>query len=60
VLVRASGVGSTGDGFVAAAKVGKGEMVAMSESLWWSWIVATKGNESDNAKLLKLLLSPAR
>jgi hypothetical protein len=59
VLVKAARVGGPGDGFIAAAKVGKGEVVALGESLWWSWIHGKQAKGADNAKLLKLLLTPA-
>jgi hypothetical protein len=58
VLVKASGVGGPADGFIAAAKVGKGEVVALGESLWWVWINAERAKGSDNGKLLRLLLTP--
>jgi hypothetical protein len=59
VLVRSAGTGGPADGFVAAAKVGKGEVMALGESLWWGWINATRGKQSDNGRLLQLLLTPA-
>jgi hypothetical protein len=59
VLVGAVAVGGAGDGFVAAAKAGKGEVVVLGQSLWWSWIDATQAKGTDNAKLLRLLLTPA-
>jgi hypothetical protein len=59
VLVKASKVGGPGDGFIAAAKVGKGEVVALGESLWWSWIHDKQARGTDNARLLQLLLTPA-
>jgi hypothetical protein len=45
-----------GDGFVAVARAGDGEVVALGESLWWSWV-----NKADNALLLRnLLREPGR
>src|SRR5262249_53322426 len=38
VLVKAFGVGQQGDGFVASAKAGKGEVVAIGESLPFAWM----------------------
>lgn len=58
VLAAASGVGGPGDGFVAAAPAGKGEVIALGESLWWNWISTDQANGTDNAKLLRLLLAP--
>jgi hypothetical protein len=56
VLVKASGVGRPGDGFVAVAKAGKGQVVALGEALWWSWISGRRTEGADNAKLLRWLL----
>jgi hypothetical protein len=58
VLVRASGVGGPEDGFVAAAQAGKGEVVVLGESLWWNWVSAGQAKGTDNARLLRLLLTP--
>ena len=45
-----------GDGFVAVARAGDGEVVALGESLWWNWV-----GKADNALLLRnLLKKPAR
>lgn len=59
VLVKAAGVGGPDDGFVADTKAGKGEVLVLGESLWWSWISAEQTRGNDNAKLLRLLLTPA-
>jgi hypothetical protein len=56
-LVRAVGVGQTGDGFVVKAQARKGEVIAIGESLWWFWISQERAQGSDNAKLLRWLLS---
>lgn len=58
VLANAVGVGEKGDGFVVTAKVGKGEMIVIGQSLWWSWIHKERAKGSDNAKLLRWLLAP--
>lgn len=58
VLARAVGVGKEGDGFVASAKVGKGEVIAIGQSLWWNWIHKERAKESDNARFLRWLLAP--
>jgi hypothetical protein len=60
VLVKASGVGQPGDAFVAVARAGKGQVIALGESLWWNWISEQRANKTDNAKLLRYLLAPAR
>jgi hypothetical protein len=60
VLARASGVGQPGDGFVAVAKAGKGQVVALGESLWWHWVSKEQARGTDNAKLLGWLLAPKR
>jgi RNA polymerase sigma factor (sigma-70 family) len=59
VLVKSAGVGGPRDGFVAAAKARKGEVVALGESLWWNWINAGQPKGIDNAKLFQMLLTPA-
>jgi hypothetical protein len=56
VLVPAAGTGQEGDGFVVAAKAGKGEMIALGQSLWWHWIGQEQAEGTDNAKLLRWLL----
>lgn len=58
VLVKANGVGEPGDGFVASARAGKGEVVVLGESLWWNWITEKEAKETDNARLLRCLLIP--
>jgi len=58
VLVKASGVGEPGDGFVASARAGKGEVVVLGESLWWNWITEKEAAGTDNARLLRCLLIP--
>jgi hypothetical protein len=58
VLVKASGVGEPGDGFVASARAGKGEVVVLGESLWWNWITEKEAKGTDNASLLRYLLIP--
>ena len=46
-----------GEGFVAVAKAGQGEVIALGESLWWSWVAGDKKKESHNAALLRNLLN---
>jgi hypothetical protein len=60
VLVKAQGVGEAGDAFVARARVRRGEMIAIGESLWWSWITKQKAGNADNGKLLMWLLAPPK
>jgi hypothetical protein len=45
------------EGFVAVANAESGQVVALGMSLWWNWIASPQEAESDNAKLLKNLLS---
>ncbi len=45
-----------GEGFVAVARAGRGEVVALGESLWWHWIAPDKAGSRDNAVLLANLL----
>jgi hypothetical protein len=59
VLVRAIGVGKAGDGFVVKAQAGKGHVIALGESLWWHWCSKEQAQGTDNAKLLRWLLSPS-
>jgi len=58
VLVKAVGAGRPGDGFVVSAKAGKGEVIALGQSLWWNWISKQQAQGADNAKLLRWLLAP--
>jgi hypothetical protein len=60
MLVQAEGIGQPGDGFVAIAKAGHGEVIAIGESLWWWWISDKQAKGTDNAKLLRWLLRPRR
>jgi hypothetical protein len=48
------------DGFVAQAKAGKGEVIALGESLWWNWIMETRAAGTDNARLLRWLVGPPK
>jgi hypothetical protein len=59
VLIKAVDIGGPQDGYVATAKVGKGEVVVLGQSLWWSWMSADQAKGTDNAKLFRLLLTPA-
>jgi len=45
-------------GFVAARRVGKGQVIALGQSLWWSWI--STDHDSDNARLMQNLLARRR
>lgn len=47
-------------GYVAIAKAGKGEVVAMGESLWWAWVGEKRAKDTDNGKLLGYLLTPPK
>jgi hypothetical protein len=49
-----------GEGFVAVADVGKGEIVAVGISMWWLWIASEQEKGADNAVLLKNLLTKLR
>src|SRR5262249_48353470 len=60
LVVRAAGVGQSEDGFVVKAQVGKGNVIALGQSLWWRWISKEHAHGSDNAKLLRWLLSSSR
>lgn len=47
-----------GGGFAAVSRNrSKGEVIVLTQSLWWSWIASGDGNH-DNARLLKNLLVP--
>ena len=56
VVVKALGVGMPGDGFVALGAAGKGEVVALGESLWWNWVAEKPAAGIDNARLARWLL----
>ena len=43
-------------GFLAVARAGKGEVVVLGESLWWSWMSSQLTSGADNEILLKNLL----
>jgi hypothetical protein len=60
VLISTPEFDQPGYGYVAIAKAGKGEVVAMGVSLWWSWVSDKRANESDNGKVLGHLLAPPR
>jgi hypothetical protein len=45
---------------VASAKAGKGEVVALGESLWWHWVTDKQAAGADNARLLRSLLVPPK
>ncbi|MBI5760699.1 MAG: hypothetical protein HZA46_19445 [Planctomycetales bacterium] len=49
-----------GEGFVAVADAGKGEIVAVGISLWWNWIASKEEKGADNAVFLKNLLTKPR
>jgi hypothetical protein len=57
LVVRAAGVGQAEDGFVVRAQAGKGKVIAIGQSLWWNWISKERAQGTDNAKLLRWLLS---
>ena len=44
-------------GFVAKANAGKGEIIAIGQSMPWNWISANGGKDADNAKLMLNVLS---
>ncbi len=48
--------GDTGEGFVAVARAGQGEVIALGESLWWDWVSKGKAKGSDNAAFMANLL----
>jgi hypothetical protein len=56
VLAKAVGVGNPEDGFAAMARAGKGEVIALGESLWWLWITPDRDPSGGNARLLRWLL----
>lgn len=43
-------------GYVAVARVGKGEVVALGISLWWNWIASQQESGADNHQLLYNLI----
>ena len=58
VLVAAPGYPEAG--FVAVARAGQGEVIALGQSLWWSWLDGDKAASSDNALLLSNLLKKSQ
>jgi hypothetical protein len=57
VLAKAVGVGNPEDGFVVMARAGKGEVIALGESLWCFWISPPQDPSGGNARLLRWLLA---
>jgi hypothetical protein len=47
-------------GYLAVAKAGKGEVIALGVSLWWNWIASDREGGADNALLLQNLLTKPR
>lgn len=45
-----------GKGFIAAARAGRGEVVALGESLWWLWLSQGKAKGANNATMLRNIL----
>lgn len=46
-----------GEGFVAAGRHGKGQVIALGQSLWWNWIGDVKYSDCDNRQLLLNLVT---
>ena len=46
-----------GQGLVAVARAGKGEVVLLGQSLWWNWISEKRAGKSQNSRLLQNLLT---
>lgn len=44
-------------GFIAVAKAGKGEVVAIGQSLWWNWIGAKEARDFDNSLLMQQIIT---
>jgi hypothetical protein len=47
-------------GYLAVAKAGKGEVIALGTSLWWNWIASDTERGGDNALLLQNVLTKPR
>lgn len=60
VLVGTPEFVEAGYGYIATAKAGKGEVIAMGVSLWWNWVGENRAKDPNNAKVLGFLLTPAR
>jgi hypothetical protein len=45
-----------GEGFVAVARAGRGEVVALGQSLWWHWLTQGRDKTAGNAVLMRNLL----
>ncbi len=46
-----------GEGFVAAGRQGKGQIIALGQSMWWNWIGDARYKDSDNQQLLLNLVA---
>lgn len=49
-----------GQGYLAVAEAGKGEVVLMGNSLWWNWIASEHEKGADNVLMLTNLLTKPR
>ncbi len=55
--ILVSAVHTDGAGLVAVARAGKGEVIMLGQSLWWNWISHSRAGTSQNAVLLRNLLT---
>jgi hypothetical protein len=60
ILVGTPEFDQTDFGYIGTTKAGKGEVVAMGESLWWAWVGERWGKDTDNGKVLGYLLAPPK
>ncbi len=58
ILVAAPGF--PGQGFVAVAHAGRGEVIALGDSLWWHWAAHDNARGSDGVVLLRNLLEKSQ
>lgn len=54
LLVKAADLPDTG--WIAAARLGRGEVIVLTQSTWWQWLSDEQFDGSDNATLLRNVL----
>jgi hypothetical protein len=60
LLVTSPEFDQTDYGYIAVAKAGKGEVVALGVSLWCFWVSEQRAKDTDNGKLLGWLFAPTK
>ena len=56
LLVKADLPDSPEVGWIAAARLGRGEVIVLTQSAWWNWLGDEEHRGADNSKLMRNLL----